>query len=152
MYGVTSYGVDSSDVFTDVSIAGALLHAIVRHEARSFAQQDATVYKAVTSALSQLHNGHCCIHTRPFQFFNSFDVSCVLTAALHKETRGLRLVAKEWLSTIEAAGNRRRLVSAHKIAHTIKNSRWFKDVMNRGYAPGGRIAAALSRAYRREFD
>ena len=151
-YGVTSFGLDSSDVRSDVMMASAVLHAIVLHEARSTAPEHAMVARIIRASIDQLRRGHGYVYTTPHRFFNPFDVNCVLCAALHANTHGLLSVATAWLGSIESAGTKLRSVAARKIARAINESAMFARAMERGYAPGGPLAEALRESFAREFD
>ena len=145
-YGVTSFGLEPADTFVGVATAGALLHAVVRHEARSVLPQNAVVARTIRAALVQLQQGHGDDYR-----FSSFDVKCVLLSALRINTNGLYSTAVGWLDGIEAAGVTRRVVSARKIARAITSSCMFDRAMERGYAPGGSIADALMLSFASEF-
>jgi hypothetical protein len=150
-YGVTSFGLDHSDVCTDVMLSSAVLHAIVRHEARTTAPEAAIVARTIRESLDQIKSGHG-YYSIPYRFFNPFDVNYVLVAALYEQSRGLRLVATSWLSSLECAGVNLKLVYARKIARVIRDSDMFARAMRRGYAPGGKIADALKESFAREFQ
>lgn len=148
-YGVTSFGLHASDTYVSVAAAGALLHAIVRHEYLHVPPEHTGVARVIEDALNQLNQRHDTSTTQGF--FNPFDVKCVLMTAQHASTRGVRRLASAWIASIESAGARRRGVAAHKIARAITNSNMFKLVMERVYIPGGRVAKALAASFSREF-
>ena len=85
------------------------------------------------------------------QFFNPFHVNCVLAAAMHDQTRGLRSVATKWLCSIESAGMNLRSIAARRILCAMKKSPMFECAMARCYAPGGRVANTLMESFTREF-
>lgn len=153
MYGVTCLGLDSVDVCMNVMVAGALLNAVVRHETRALVSSPgkAIVAGNIRAALCQMREGYGYTYASTDHFFNPFDVSCVLVASLHDDVGGQFAVAAAWLNSIQSAGWILRLVSARKIARCIVRSAMFTRAMERGYAPGGRIAVALEMMYSREF-
>ena len=142
----SSFGFDSSDAFVEVAMSSALLHAVVRHEARTVLAQDAVVVRTIRAALCELEQG-----LGDDDRFNAFDVTCVLRGALRVKTMGLYSIAVHWLDAIESAGAKRRVIAARTIARAITGSCMFDRAMERGYAPGGRIARVLLLSFISEF-
>ena len=147
-YGVTSFALDSTDAFVGIATAGALLHAVVRHEARSVVPQHTEVARSIRTALAQLEQGL----DDDDHGFNPYDVACVLHGARRIQTSGIYSTAVAWLDAIESAGVKRRVFSARKIARAITGSCMFDRAMKRGYAPGGPLANALLRSFELEFQ
>ena len=146
-YGVTSVERHCAYTCSDVKVASALLNSIVRHESRYTAPEGARVTRTIRAAIHDLTHGEA--HSLQYPFCNPFDVITVLVASLDGHTSEVRSAAASWIVSMESAGRYLRAVSARRIARAITMSNAYARAMERGYAPGGRIANALKDSYER---